>query len=94
MITYNHGGRIYEVLAKFEGKDRKFKLNAHMRRTLHAVVLCDTGTEIIVVSDKDEGRMSKEPETWEQGWSSLFEGGFRYSKNPPGSKGPQELPDE
>ena len=78
MITFTHAGRIFRVLAKFDGEDRVSMLETYLHRTLHARALTEVEGVIIVVSKYDQGRLPAEPDTWDQGWTSLLDGGIGY----------------
>ena len=81
MSTYVHQGRTYQVMAQFQGPDRDKKLREYMRCTVQVRVLCDEKDVITVVSENDRGRLPPKPDDWDQGWTSLLDGGVRYKQD-------------
>ena len=78
MIEHTHNGRIYTVLASFDGADRAKLANEYMATHTHSALLCDTDGVAIIASTADKGRPADPPDSeFEAGWKSVYAGAAR-----------------
>lgn len=73
MNTHTYNGRIYTVLASFEGEDRAAQANRYMATHTHAALLCDSDGVAIIASTADKGRPADPPDSgFGAGWKSVY----------------------
>lgn len=74
IITHEHQGRRYRVVAMFDGADRAAEAKAYVDTHTHVRLLCDDGSLAVVVSDRDFGVALDNVDSGfdTKGWSSIL----------------------